>query len=460
MRVFGHCLAVLAAFVVAGASEAREIWRSENATLEFSAHLREILQVSEGTDRPAFDRALGQDPNCVLAQTFSNCSAFGLQNERDTWKSLTRLRSRFDLTVGSNFSAHLVYDNEFEFGVLDTLENGLGSGIDDSFLGLENDLITQTRKEWRHLLYRAYLSWHDEKTEVNVGRQRIAWGVGRLWNPIDRFNAVPPLAIEGDQSPGVDALDVRWLLSGFTYLQAVYAPETHSEDARYALRLHGVLRDVDYSLMAGVFDEAPTVGFDLAGNFRDWAVRTEVVYTDPRRDVWRIGDSTPRELSPFFEVVVSADYNFDIGTGLYFLAEHFYNGNALGFGENRAGPLLSAFESTAEAPPGLSPAQVAALGGPFVTEASVNQTGGSRALTRSRHTTGVMAGYDLTIALRGELLVLYDWNRSSAAFAPNLTYKGWDRVELNLGAQYFTGRKHSAFGSEPPQLFFIANFYY
>lgn len=447
--------------LAAGSAEGREIWRGGNATLEFSAHLRQLVQLSHATDRPAFDRALGEDPACLLARTFSDCTAFRLRNKRDTWESLTRLRTRFDLSVGSHFSARVDYDSEFRVGVLDTLEGGLVSRASaDTFLGLEDDLITDSRREWRHLLYRAYVSWHSEKAEVNLGRQRIAWGVGRLWNPIDRFNAVPPLAIEGDQSPGVDAVDLRWLWSGFTFVQAVYAPETRSEGARYALRLSGVFRDVDYSVMAGVFDEAPTVGFDLAGNFRDWAVRTEVVYADPRRDVWAVGDGAPSELDPFFEVVVSADYSFDVGTGLYFLAEHFYNGNALGFGEGRAGTLLPLFESTTAPPAGVPPPVAAALGGPFVTAGSGNRTGGSRVLSRSKHTTGLMAGYDLTIALRGEFLMLFDWNRTSAAFFPSLTYKGWDRVELNLGAQFFAGPKRSAFGPEPRLFFFMANFYF
>ena len=310
----------------------------------------------------------------------------------------------------------------------------------------------------RHRLYRGFIHYESEHFETTVGRQRIAWGVGRLWNPIDRFNAIGPLALEQDVTPGVDSVDARWVLSGFSYVQGVYAPGTASRNARYALRAHGVVGDVDYSLVGGVFLEALTLGFDLAGNFLGSALRTEVVYTDPGRDVWPIGADTPSELPPYWQIVVSADYNFSVGNGLYVLVEHLYNGNALGFGAGRAGPLLPFFESTPIPPEGVT-GLLASLG-PFATPTSVNTFGGSQVITRSPHITGLQAGYDLSTAWRGNKTLLYDWIGESAAFIPSLSYTGFASMELSIAAQVFAGDKFSEFGDTEPVLYFIAEWFF
>jgi hypothetical protein len=59
--------------------------------------------------------------------------------------------------------------------------------------------------------------------------------------------------------------------------------------------------------------------------------------------------------------------------------------------------------------------------------------GGSRVVTLARHQTGAMLGYDLTPTLRGDLLVIYDWNGHSSAIAPQLRYTPRGDLEVALG---------------------------
>ena len=88
------------------------------------------------------------------------------------------------------------------------------------------------------------------------------------------------------------------------------------------------------------------MGLDLARNWGDAAVRLEAVWTNPKREVWRVGDLSPHEPGAFFQVVTSIDYQVDWGPGIYLLLEHFYNGNAEGFGSGRAGAALNRSAST------------------------------------------------------------------------------------------------------------------
>jgi hypothetical protein len=443
-------LVVLAAF--SAEARGRVLWQQGEASLQVSGSLREIPVITHGTSEAAFTDAIAASlpaPTCVSAALFPNCPAFLTVGHQGVWQSLTRLRTHLSLRLTPQLSAELVYDQEFLVGTLRTLERDIAQGLQPSTLvSLDQTILhfdfggNADEGVWSHLLYRAYLSYTGEHAELIIGSQRIPWGVGRLWSPMDRFNFIPPLAIQPDQTPGVEALDAKWLFSGFTYLEGVLVPQDHFPDSSYALRLHGVWRNTDYSAVAGVFRDAPAGGFDMARNLGDTAVRLETVYTQPRRSVWPIGAPAPGELRGFWQVVASIDRNFDIGNGVYVLAEYLYNGNALGFGSGLAGPLLPFFASTAQRPANVPPD----VPGPFVTTASADLLGGSQVVSSGRHESGIELGYDIFPALRSELFTLYDWDGTSAAVVPTIRYDPYPFLELTVGAQFFAGPARSEYG--------------
>lgn len=460
--------AALALLLGAGPAAGRELWRRGDASLTWTGSVRELAVVTRATDAERFyDEITGSPLTCITAQRFADCPAFRVVGDRDVWSSLTRIRTRLELRATPHWSATLAYDHELRFGILDTLEDSLGQGFErQPFLDLQDDVNAfgfhenSEHRRWRHLLYRASVQYESRHFEAVIGRQRIAWGVGRLWNPIDRFNAIGPLALEADQSPGVDAALLRWVFSGFSYLEAAWAPGSNREQARYALRLHGAWRELDYSLVAGRFDQVGTLGFDLASNLRGAAVRFEVVYSDPRAEIWPVGDSAPRELDTFWQVVASIDYQLDVGSGLYLLLEHLYNGNALGFGSGRAGPLLGFFESTATPPPELPPAFVPFVPGPYVRPTSSERFGGSQVISFARHQTGLELGYEFSAAWRGDFLAIYDWNGGSAVFFPRLTFTPVGSTEITLGLQLAAGPRRSQYGSAENLVFLLAEWFY
>lgn len=437
-------VALAGGVAIASPAAARELWGQGDASLELSGSLREIGVVTHGTDAGDFTATVAANLAACLA-SFADCPAFDEVGDTPVFTSLTRLRTRLDLRLDEHWSAAVAYDHELRAGTLDTFEGSLGESLSTpSLFEAEQDILDGDRVAWRHRLYRGYLTFRSEHFEAVAGRQRIAWGVGRLWNPIDRFNAIPPLAIEGDESVGVDSLALRWLPTGFTFVEAVLAPQRDFEDSSYALRLHGILRDLDYSLMAGVFEEAWTLGFDLAGNLGDAAARVEFVFSDPERGVRPVGASAARELDPFFQVVGSIDYVVSVGSGLYVLLEHLYNGNDLGFGQGKAGPLLPLFEQSDAG----------------VVPTDADRFGGSRVVTNAPNLTGFQVGYDLTPDVRGDLLVIYDWKGESASFFPALRYNPFHWLELTAGAQLFVGPHRSQFGDSEALGFLIAEAFF
>ena len=435
----------VAAFVVAEPSPATELWAAKDgvARLDFSGSLRETLVASQGTRLEDFADGFASDAAaCANPATFPNCAAFDELGERAVISSSTRLRTRFDARIAEGIDAAVVYDHEVAAGHLRTLDNFLAASFaSKSFIGAEQVIASGAHAAWVHLLYRAFVHFEKGPLELRVGRQRIAWGEGRLWNPIDRLDAIGPLAIEADESPGIDSVDVRWNFSGFDYAQFVYAPAHNHVGARYAARVHLVAFDTDLSLLGGQFEGAPTAGLDVSRNLGGAAIRLEAIWTDPEQQVLRYGAASREEPDPFWQVVASADYNIDVGTGLYVLVEHLYNGNALGFGRGRAGPVLELFQS-----PGV--AQTHDL---FAT---------SRVVSFAPHLSGVEFGYDITPELRGDLLTLVDWKGGSAMLFPMLVYSPAGSLELSLGLQAGLGPRRSEFGERGVLGYAIAEWFF
>jgi len=442
MRV-AVCVVAAAVLVMSAAPiGATDLWSSDDgvARLEFSGSLRELVSAGEGTRTEDFERAFAADAsNCLVVTTFPSCAAFDELGERVVVTSSTRLRMRLDAQLARGLDAVLVYDHILRAGHLQTLESGLGGElVGQSFLGAEQVIASSQHADWRHLLYRGFLHIEEDAFELRAGRQRIAWGEGRLWNPIDRLNAIGPLAIEPDQSPGIDAVDLRWNFTGFDYAQLVYAPGRHDSGSRYVGRVHFVAFDTDVSLLGGLFEDAPTAGFDASRNVGGAAVRIEAIWTDPEHSVRRFGASRREEPDPFWQIVVSGDYNIDVGAGLYVLIEHLYNGNALGFGQGRAGPIVEFFDFLP--PPRVPPQAV------FVAQ-SPALFGTSQVISFASQLTGMELGYDLTPEVRGSLLTLIDWKGGSAVLFPRLVYSATGSLELSAGVQAAFGPRRSEYGS-------------
>jgi hypothetical protein len=446
-------LACILALLAAPAG-ARELWSQGDASLELAGSARELLVGTHGTSESDFEKLFVLDRSaCLPVASFPDCAAWGALGESGVVTSLTRLRLQVDLRATSHLSAEVVLDNEVSAGSLGSFEAQIGDELATGRLAQADWLVASGRDaEWRQLLYRAYVRWESPHLEITLGRQRIPWGVGRLWNPIDRLNPIGPLALEADQSQGVDAVRARWLFSGFTYLEAVYAAGRRGPDRSYALRLHGVVHDVDYSLLGGVFEQAPTAGLDLATNLGGAAGRVEAVFTSPQRKLRPFGSPRAGRLPDYWQVVLSLDYSFDVGSGLYALVEHLYNGNALGFGRGRADGFQGFFQE-ADAPVAGRLTRVVAPGSPDLF-------GQSRVVSLSHHLTGGLLGYDLTPELRAEALAIYDWEGASASFFPRLVWSPLAWLELTAGAQLFTGPRRSEFGGLEPLGFLLAEVFF
>lgn len=117
-------------------------------------------------------------------------------------------------------------------------------------------------------IYRAYLEYRGEKHYLVLGRQRVPFGVGRIWNPIDVFNPINSLAIEPGERPGTEAVHYEYAINELSSMQATASRE------KYAVRLKGYLRFADFALV-GVSDNdqhRDILGWEFSGELLDTGI--------------------------------------------------------------------------------------------------------------------------------------------------------------------------------------------
>ncbi len=319
----------------------------------------------------------------------------------DYWSGLGRWRLENDLRPSPSTLIKAIYDVEAITGtILETPEFTLAKERpDDALYDLSRNMVDNPDLLLRHSLYRLYLSLSGKGSILTIGRQRIAWGQARLWNPTDLFNPVSPLEIERGERMGVDAISLEYFLGPLSSIHLVYAPRKEEEKEAKGLRLRINLRGYDVSFMGGRFRGEEVVGLDFAGNIGNSGFRGEATYTDGkgRKD--------------FPRLVLSWDYSFP--STLYILLEYLYNGGNLG----RGGDL----------------SKVSAFSGEIAT--------------RNRNLLSLMVTYDPTPLIRVGITAIYDMDGSSSFLNPAFTYNITTNVDLVLGAQLFSGGEDDDFGA-------------
>jgi len=173
--------------------------------------------------------------------------------------------------------------------------------------------VDEDKFKVNHFIDRLYFRQKLPFGNVKVGRQRIAWGTGRIWNPTDLFNPINPAAYYLIEKPGADAVSAKIRFGSFTDLNLVFNPVDNFNSYNFAARFRTNFWEYDFSFMGGVFDERKIIGVDFAGNIGEAGFRGEGIYSF---------DSEKGE--DFSKFILGIDYQFT--PELYLLAEYHFNG--------------------------------------------------------------------------------------------------------------------------------------
>ncbi len=311
---------------------------------------------------------------------------------------LTRLRLKLEDQQGP-FSWHISYDNELLWGgaVRDPAFSTLIAPPVPTFLDATATIRQSPSSFWRHALYRGWLQYEADALRVTVGRQRIAWGSGRIWNPTDRFNPVQPTALEPDQKLGVDALDMQWRYSNYGSIEGVAAPgrDASLTSRKLALRWQDTFGEFDVAAMLGRIGSERVAGLDVTGNIGEAGARLE----------WM--QSNGGASGSYGQLAAGVDYTLHndwVPRGLYLAVEYFYSG----------------------APGAIALSQ-------------------DRLQSISGQLLGLMGGYDLSPLWRLDILTILDMERFGWFVAPSLTWSAMENVDIALIVQLPGGQQGSEF---------------
>ncbi|MEN8257999.1 MAG: hypothetical protein ABFS09_09080 [Thermodesulfobacteriota bacterium] len=204
------------------------------------------------------------------------------------WTDFNRFRVDLSLVHQQyeNFSAKLIVDNE------------------SRYVERPSSLVNKT------LIYRGYLQYRGQTHFWTIGRQRIPFGVGRVWNPIDVFDPIDFQAKETGERRGTEAVHYEYAVSRLANLDLTGSRE------KLAARLKGYLEVADLALLAVWDDEndRDIIGWELEGEIGETGleVRSEGGSFHDRLDHER-----------YTEFIFGAEYGF--ANSLTILAEYRYN---------------------------------------------------------------------------------------------------------------------------------------
>ncbi|MDH7515869.1 MAG: hypothetical protein QHI48_08355 [Bacteroidota bacterium] len=265
-------------------------------------------------------RAVGQDfgaDGYFLAlpawQVLDEKVAREFASSRNILSEGMRLRFRPNVHFGSGLSFSAEYEIN-ETAASSSMVSGFRTDLGHrQITPLRWVVASRSCARVEHFIDRLSIRWNTDQGSVVVGRQRISWGTGRIWNPTDLFNPINPADYGKIEKDGVDALSAKANFGSFTDLQFVVNAGEHGRNINAGGRFRTNTSGFDFSILGGSFDRRTVVGGDIAGSVFEAGIRAEAMAVIRNPSGVR-----------FVKWIAGADYQFS--PEFYALVEYHFNG--------------------------------------------------------------------------------------------------------------------------------------
>ncbi len=252
----------------------------------------------------------GYAENYFLYQKENKTSLFNTASNITNFSRI-RLRPTIYLWTGARVNI------EYEINAIAQKENNLP--INFSFPNqtqlnsFSYKIINNRNFILKHFIDRFSFKQSFKWGNVIIGRQRIQWGTGRVWNPVDLFNPINPTEFYKIEKNGADAFTLKYNLGNFSDIQIVFNPYNKFNKYNSAFRVRTNFSEFDFSIVGGYFNNQYIIGGDFAGNLFKAGIRGEILQ--------RINNLTKENYTHF---ILGIDYQFS--PYLYGLLEYQYYG--------------------------------------------------------------------------------------------------------------------------------------
>ena len=340
--------------------------------------------------------------------------------------NLNTARARLSLDAeASVFKAHADYDHQIAAGsFFRTAEfRQFGYAPPKPWLDMEETISTGTTNGWGHGAYRAWVGLEDERGVVRIGRQRIAWGTGKLWNPTDVLNPFDPTSVEQTERRGVDALYARAGVGALGQAELAWAPGDAWVDHALIARGRANWEGWDAAVMGGKIPGS-TASFVLGGDFASALFEG----TAHGEAAW----FNPVNRTPYWKVGLGYDYNFASDTKWTVLKDAAFVFELYHAGNGRVDPLRYDFTALrAGREPGVA-----------------------------QDYAGVTFSKDLHTLVKLECAAIINANDGSTLAYPSLAWNAANDLWLTVAWRRFGGDKISEYGRQPNQTVLTAQYWF
>ncbi len=281
------------------------------------------------------------------------------------------------------------------------------SDVDTDKGYLDLSWISAHSNKWflHSIVDRAYIDYTEGNWQFRIGRQRINWGISKVWNPNDIFNSFSYFDFDYEERPGSDAVNIRHYLGVTSSMELVFKMADNSNEMALAAMYRFSKWNYDFQLLSGWVGDDYMVGGGWSGDIMGGGFRGEISYFSPRSTNNNSKEATAASLS----------YDYTLQNNLTLSIEGFFNSN--GSRKNAAGSNVL-FEQNLSA----------------------------KFLSRAKYSIFGQLAYPITPLFNASLSTIVNPSDHSYYLNPSLSYSLSENIVLMLTTQLFFGQDGSEFG--------------
>ena len=328
--------------------------------------------------------------------------------------NLNRIRLKPEVDLWQDARINIEYEMDALYSQKNLLYDLSSVSTNRQLVNLRWEFVNSGNYKITHYFDRLYFRQDFGWGNISIGRQRISWGSGRIWNPTDLFNPVNPANFAKIEKDGADAAALTYFFGNFTDLEMVYNPQKKIENSNAGFRFRTNINKYDLAVIGGYFDKRIVTGWDFAGSIFNAGIRGEGIVSMNKDDI----------TDNYTKFILGTDYQ--ITPKLYALIEYQYNG------EGKTNKLY------------------------YELLRLVN----GEILNLSKNYLAVSANYMFSLITSASLTINQNLNDGSGFVTVNGQYSVTSDFNITLGAQLTYGNDFSEYWYFPHSVYLQAKYYF
>ncbi|MCF8303565.1 MAG: hypothetical protein K9I94_09860 [Bacteroidales bacterium] len=337
----------------------------------------------------------------------------------DEWITETLLHNRLNFKWYTSSSVTTVVEarNRFIYG--EFVENfpDYASYIDTDYgyFDLSTNLMNEKNYLFHTMIDRAYVDYVQGDWQLTVGRQRVNWGIGLVWNPNDVFNTFSYFDFDYEERPGTDAIKVTYYPNYTSSADLVYELGETWDKSAIAGQYRFNKWNYDFQVLGGMVKTDWVLGAGWTGDISGAGFRGEMTWFHPRENF--------ADTSGIFVATIGGDYTWK--SGLYVHGSFLFNSNG----------------ATGDA-------------GGF--NYLMGQQISAKMLSPAKYSTFGQVNYPFTPLINGGISAIFNPSDHSVFAGPSVDISISNNTQLLINTQLFFGEAGTEFGNYGQ--FFFARF--